>query len=132
MKKTILISLIAILTGNINVCAQKSGATEDSIYQAVEVMPEYPGGLAACMRWFAEQLPETKSKGDTVPVVVTRFVVETDGSISRPEIVQGFSRNFDRKVLRLVRKMPHWEPGKHHGKAVRTRYTVTLRFFRDE
>ena len=132
MKKILFTCLFALLA--IGVQAQKGKDThlQDSIYQVAEVMPEHPGGLVACMKWFAEQLPSPPMQSVEEPVVVAQFIVEKDGSITSPEITRGISRSFDRKVLRLVKKMPPWKPALREGNPVRFRYTLYLRFHRNE
>jgi len=60
--------------------------------------------------------------------VIVDFIVERDGSISEEEIRQSLSPECDAEVLRIVRCMPKWEPGKQRGEPVRVRYTLPVTF----
>ena len=54
------------------------------------------------------------------------FVVEVDGSISHAKIARGISAELNKEALRVVSAMPKWEPGRHKGKVVRTRYVLPV------
>ena len=59
-----------------------------------------------------------------------RFVVEKDGSLTRPEILQSVdgSQNFDSEVLRIIKAMPTWNPGENNGKKVPVYMTLPFQF----
>ena len=65
-------------------------------------------------------------------MVVIKFVVEKDGSISSPKIVKDVDGGCGNEVLRVVNEMNRggikWIPGKKDGKVVRSRFTLPIRF----
>lgn len=108
------------------VVAQKS----QKVYEVVEQMPEFPGGMEGMMNYFATniQYPEdAKNKGLGGRVLV-RFIVETDGSLSEIEIVQKAYPSLDAEAVRAVKAMPRWTPGKEKGKPVRVKFTLPVAF----
>ena len=60
--------------------------------------------------------------------VVVRFVIERDSTISNIEILQKLGFGCDEEVIRLVKTMPNWIPGKSNGKPVRVYYTLPIVF----
>jgi len=47
------------------------------------------------------------------------FVVEKDGTLTDIRILKGVEASCDREVIRVVKNMPRWNPGKIKGKPVR-------------
>ena len=93
------------------------------------VMPQFPGGEAALQKWLSRQLKpqEEQEPGQRIKVVV-RFVVGSSGEIDRIELVQSGGAAFDNEVLRVIHKMPRWEPGQHYGRTVAVWFTIPIIF----
>jgi protein TonB len=60
-------------------------APEPSIYEKVELMPEFPGGLYALSRFLSKHLrvPEEIDEPGTRVKILVHFVVDRDGSLTR-------------------------------------------------
>lgn len=103
---------------------------EEEIFVAVEQQAEFPGGQAALMKWLSNNIryPESAQQNDIQGRVVVKFVVEKDGSIGQASIVRGVDRDLDREALRVVKKMPKWQPGKNNGVAVRSYFNLPVTF----
>ena len=103
---------------------------EEEIFVAVEQQAEFPGGQAALMKWLSQNIryPEAAQQNDIQGRVVVKFVVEKDGSIGHAEIVRGVDKDLDREALRVVQKMPKWQPGKNNGVAVRSYFNLPVTF----
>ena len=56
------------------------------------------------------------------------FVVDTDGRIRSPHMIEGLSEAYDRAVLELLLNSPVWEPALKNGKAVPVAIVCTLCF----
>ena len=129
--KTALERLGATTTTSENEGENNNKKYDGEIYSAVEQMPQFPGGMAAMMRWIKENVKypaESREKGSQGRAYVS-FVVETDGSISNVEIIRGTGdKLLDNEAIRLVKSMPKWAPGKQVGKNVRVKYTVPIMF----
>ena len=98
--------------------------------QVVEQQAEFPGGQGALMKWLSQNVryPETAQQNDVQGRVIVKFVVEKDGSIGTATILKGVDKDLDREALRVVKKMPKWQPGKNNGVAVRSYFNLPVVF----
>ena len=103
---------------------------ENQLFQIVEEMPEFPGGMGACLKFLMAntEYPEKAKAQKVEGKVSVKFVVEKDGSISNPQIIKGGNPLLNDEALRVVNSMPKWKPGKQRGKVVRVGYTVPIIF----
>ena len=103
---------------------------ENGVYQVCEEMPEFPGGMAECMKWLGKNInyPEDCKKEGVQGRVIVQFVVDKDGSIKDPTIARGVHPSLDKEALRVLSSMPNWKPGKQKGEAVKVRYTIPVMF----
>ena len=110
-----------------------SRAAETPIFQIVEEMPEFTGGMVACMKYLSANInyPEEAIKNGIQGRVIVQFVVEKDGSITDPKVAKGVDPLLDKEALRVVSTMPNWKPGKQRGEAVRVKYTLPVSFKMD-
>ena len=103
---------------------------EDVIVDVAEIMPEFPGGTAALMKYLGTNIkyPTIAQENGTQGRVIIQFVVERDGTISDVHIARGVDPYLDKEAVRVVQSMPKWIPGKQNGKAVRVKFTVPVMF----
>ena len=103
---------------------------EQQIFQVVEEMPEFPGGMGECMKFLSNNIkyPQISQENGVQGRVIVQFVVNRDGSIVDPVVVRGVDPYLDKEALRVISTMPKWKPGKQRGKAVRVKYTVPVMF----
>ena len=103
---------------------------EQQIFQVVEEMPEFPGGMAECMKFLAKKIkyPTIAQENGVQGRVIVQFVVNKDGTIVDPVVVRSVDPYLDKEALRVIKAMPKWKPGKQRGKAVRVKYTVPVTF----
>jgi periplasmic protein TonB len=94
-----------------------------------DVMPAYPGGMEALRKYLEKNLvnPEEKEEGETITVKV-KFVVGYDGVLKNLEIVEDGGASYNNEVLRVVKKMKPWIPGKTKGENVSVYYTIPIKF----
>ncbi|MDE6329664.1 MAG: TonB family protein [Muribaculaceae bacterium] len=102
----------------------------EKIFVAVEQPAEFPGGPAAMMKWLSNNIryPESAQQNGISGRVVVKFVVEKDGSIGSPTIVKGVDKDLDQEALRVVKRMPKWQPGKNNGQPVRSYFNLPVTF----
>jgi periplasmic protein TonB len=95
----------------------------------VEVMPSYPGGMDALRKFLERNLenPRDMEEGEAVSVKV-KFVVGYDGKLQSFVTVQDGGDEFNREVMRVLKKMPNWIPGKAKGQNVSVFYTIPIKF----
>lgn len=131
MKRLILMSMMAVFCLT-TACAQKTVVSQKSqkVYEVVEVMPEFPGGMPALIEFLSTNVkyPEDAAKQKVEGRVMVSFVVETDGSISDVKIMRRVFPSLDDEALRVVKMMPKWLPGKMNGEVVRVHYTLPISY----
>ena len=103
---------------------------EQLIFQVVEEMPSFPGGMNECMMFLAKNMryPVAAQKAKIEGRVIVQFVVDRDGSIKDTQVVHSVSPELDAEAVRVVSSMPKWNPGKQRGKAVAVKYTMPVMF----
>lgn len=94
-----------------------------------EVMPSFPGGMEGLRKFLQKHLtnPEQMEAGELVSVKI-KFVVGYDGTLKSFETVQDGGKLFNDEVLRVLKKMPTWIPGKSRGENVSVYYTIPVKF----
>lgn len=94
-----------------------------------EIMPQFPGGLAALRKFLERHLinPRELAEGELISVKV-RFVVGFDGKLQRFELVEDGGTEFNNEVMRVLKKMPAWTPGKSKGQNVSVYYVIPVKF----
>lgn len=115
-------------TGNAPAAAQ----TDNTIYDVVPTMPEFPGGAQAMSDYIAKNLKypaDAKQQGKDGFVMI-QFVVEKDGSRSDVKVMRnGKLPSMDKEALRVVNSMPKFSPGRNEkNQPVRVKFTVPVRF----
>ena len=107
---------------------QKDTTTDDKVYDVCEQMPTYEGGDAALLKYLRENLKypdNTKDRGVQGRLVIG-FIVEKDGSLTDVKVLRPVDIDLDAEVLRLVKGMPKWIPGRHNGQRVRVRHLLPI------
>ncbi|CAN5560462.1 energy transducer TonB [soil metagenome] len=94
-----------------------------------EVQPSYPGGIDALRKFLERNLvnPKEMEEGEMVSVHVS-FVVGFDGKLQRFAVVKDGGDIFNREVIRVLKKMPDWVPGKSRGENVAVNFTIPIKF----
>jgi protein TonB len=103
---------------------------EESPFIIVEKMPAFPGGEKAMLRYIQSNVnhPEEAKKKGIEGTVVARFVVSKDGRIRDIEILKNPGGGCGEEVVRLLKNMPRWEPGKQRGRKVTVYYKLPVKF----
>ena len=112
--------------------AQKTvvSQSKQNVYDMVEQMPEFPGGMPAMIDFLQANLkyPEDAIKQNVGGRVLVMFVVEPDGSLSNVGVARKVFPSLDAEAIRVVKTMPKWKPGKEKGKPVRVNFTLPIVF----
>lgn len=128
MKKLFIILSLAIFAANVSYA--QTPTTEETVYEQVDVLPEFSGGLKEMYMYIGKNLkyPEPAVKANVTGKVFIKMVIEKDGSIKTTSIVKGIGFGCDEEVTRIVKAMPKWTAGMKDGKAVRTAYVLPVMF----
>lgn len=110
--------------------AERVNEEDDTVYDVVEQMPSYPGGIGALMQYLSSniQYPVSAAENGKQGRVVCSFIVEKDGSIGNINVIRSVDSSLDNEAIRVVRSMPRWIPGKKNGSKVRVKYTLPITF----
>ena len=102
----------------------------DSVFQVVDEMPEFPGGVEAMMEYVSRNVkyPESAKENNLQGRVIVKFVIEKDGTVSNVEVGRGWGNELDDEAVRVVKAMPKWKPGKQDGKPVRVSFLLPINF----
>lgn len=113
------------------VAVEEEEPEEQTIFEVVEQMPEFPdGGMAGLMQFLSKNIkyPTIAQENGTQGRVTVQFVVNKDGSIVDAKVLRGVDPYLDKEALRVIGSMPKWKPGMQRGKPVRVKYTVPVMF----
>lgn len=104
-------------------------AEDNTVYEKVDVMASYPGGLNALSTALSSRLiypEEALLKGDAGTVIV-EFVVEKDGTLTNFNILRHASASLDSEALRVVQTLK-FMPAIKGEKVVRSKYRLPVSF----
>ena len=110
--------------------AKPSDNVTGDVYEVVEQMPEFPGGMAGLMQYITKNLrypEEAKAKGIQGRVTV-RVVVNTEGKVTNAEVLRSVDPALDAEALRVASSLPDWKPGMKDGKPVNVRFIFPVNF----
>ena len=100
------------------------------VYNSVEQMPEFPGGVAGLMRYLSENIkyPPEAAKNDIEGRVIVQFIIDETGQVGEVKVVRSVSDELDAEAVRVVKTLPKFEPGRQDGEAVSVWYTLPIVF----
>lgn len=109
--------------------AQESASPDSVVYLSCDVMPEFPGGIAAMMRHIGENLqyPEVALDNCTQGKCVLQFVVTETGDVGEVKVLRSVSPECDAEATRVVRTLK-FTPGTMDGAPVNVWYTLPVTF----
>ena len=99
-------------------------------FMVVEIMPEFPGGIAALHAYLYENIeyPRMAREAGISGIVYLSFVVGTDGKLSDISVLRGVGGGCTEEAIRVVKAMPAWKPGIQRSKAVKVKMTLPISF----
>lgn len=122
MKKALFTSLLFLVS--------LLAAAQDKVYDAPEVVAEFPGGTSALWKFIVNNVkyPEDCRKENKGGRVVVMFVVDDEGNVSLPEIIKSPDSRLSKEVMRVILMMPRWKPAQDKGTNVSMRFTIPVTF----
>lgn len=99
-------------------------------FMVVEIMPEFPGGIAALHAYLSKNIeyPRMAREAGITGIVYLSFVVGTDGKLSDISVLRGVGGGCTEEAIRVVKAMPAWKPGIQRSKAVKVKMTLPISF----
>ena len=113
-----------------SVVANESPAQDNEVYETVDQLPEFPGGMEAMIDFLSKNVnyPEEAFKNNVQGRVLVRFVVDKTGQVSDIQVVRSVSEELDAEALRVCEMLPNFIPGMKDGKPVSVYYTLPIMF----
>lgn len=121
---------VIALVDTVKKASVEAGETVGTVYDVVEQMPKFPGGMAKMMQYIAEntKYPEAAKANGVEGRVIVNFIVDTEGNIRSPKIYRSIDPELDAEALRVVSSIPTMTPGMQNGKKVNVRFTIPVSF----
>ena len=107
---------------------EKKEEEEIVIFEVVEQMPEYPGGMDALSKYLESKVADFPMKGKAGGLVTIGFTVTGSGKVTNVQVLESDQPSLNKEAERIVSEMPDWIPGKQRGKPVPVKYSVPVRF----
>lgn len=117
-------------TGKVSKTAAKKQTAAQTPTDHPEVLPKFPGGEVAMMRYLMENVkyPEAAINDSIQGRVVLRMTIGTDGSVGDIEVLRPVDPRLDAEAIRVVKSMPRFTPGESHGEKVACNYVLPIYF----
>lgn len=102
----------------------------DKVVDAPDVMAVFPGGNQALFQYMMQNLryPEACKKKKIEGRALVRFVIDRDGQVTNPELVNSLDSRLGEEAIRVVKAMPRWTPARKDGMAVAQQMTLPVNF----
>lgn len=99
---------------------------EQTVYQVVEEMPEFPGGMPALVEFIRKNLRHDKA--EKKERVIIQIVVDKEGNATNPMVLRSVAPMLDEEALRIVSLMPKWKLGRQAGKNKNVKFVFPVVF----
>lgn len=114
----------------------------DEVFQVVESMPRFSGcehitelndrkqcAQSNLMKYIGDnfQYPEAAKASNIEGTVVVRIIVNHQGCPIDTRIVRSLSDEVDQEVIRIMKQMPRWIPGKQRDKTVDVYFNIPVK-----
>ena len=96
--------------------------------------PTFPGGTAALYKWMSDSLSYPENVSEWYGQIVVEFDISDEGEVDNPRIIKGGEPAFEDAIIKVINKMPNWQPAFHlsDGKPYRSTYVLPITFERLE
>jgi len=97
---------------------------------SIESQPYFVGGNEEYIKYIEQNLQYptlARDKGIQGHVLVN-FIIETDGSVSNVNVLEGIGGGCDKEAVRVVSNMPNWKPGIQNGENISVSHSLSINF----
>ena len=103
---------------------------EDPVFEVVENMPEFPGGMGGLMQYLSKNIkyPVEAQKAGIQGRVTMQVIIDKNGNVTNPKVTQPVAPLLDTEAIRVTASMPKWKPGTQRGMPVNVKYTFPIVF----
>ena len=109
--------------------APKDNTDYDQTFVSVQIESEYPGGIAAWMRYLTKSLhyPDAAQSAEVQGDVLVQFIVDKEGNVSYVQAVSG-PDELREEAVRVIRKSGRWTPAIQNGRTVKSYKKQPVKF----
>ena len=85
---------------------------------------------AALLKYISSQIkyPAMARENNLQGQVIVRFVIDKNGKVTTPEIMRDPGMGMGDEVLRILKNMPDWTPGRQNGRPVAVYFNLPVKF----
>ena len=110
--------------------SKQAPAEEDPVFEVVENMPEFAGGMGGLMQYLSKNIkyPVEAQKAGIQGRVIMQVIIDKNGNVTNPKGTQPVDPLLDTEAIRVTASMPKWKPGTQRGMPVNVKYTFPIVF----
>ena len=110
--------------------SKQAPAEEDPVFEVVENMPEFAGGMGGLMQYLSKNIkyPVETQKAGIQGRVIMQVIIDKNGNVTNPKVTQPVDPLLDTEAIRVTASMPKWKPGTQRGMPVNVKYTFPIVF----
>ena len=110
--------------------SKQAPAEEDPVFEVVENMPEFAGGMGGLMQYLSKNIkyPVEAQKAGIQGRVIMQVIIDKNGNVTNPKVTQPVDPLLDTEAIRVTASMPKWKPGTQRGIPVNVKYTFPIVF----
>ena len=110
--------------------SKQAPAEEDPVFEVVENMPEFAGGMGGLMQYLSKNIkyPVEAQKAGIQGRVIMQVIIDKNGNVTNPKVTQPVDPLLDTEAIRVTASMPKWKPGTQGGMPVNVKYTFPIVF----
>lgn len=97
-------------------------------YTSLEIRPEPKKGMKDFYEFIGKKFNYTKEakKMNIKGRILLSFIVDKDGKIVEPKIINGLGYGLDEEAIRVITSYENWKPALQKGRRVRCSYQIPL------
>lgn len=106
---------------------EPTGTDEPINYAALQVKPEFPGGIKKFYEYVNKNFRTPDLDRDTDLKITVSFIVEKDGSLTGIQVLKDPGYGAGKEAERVLKSLKtKWSPGQQNGKPVRANYILPI------
>jgi protein TonB len=106
----------------------KEVESDVTIIDPIVSQPRFPGDIEGLKQYLKKNYNWIQGQQTVEGTVYVGFLVTEDGSVCEPNIVRGLCETCDLEAIRLIKRMPKWEPAIVDGKPKTERVVLPIQF----
>ncbi len=103
---------------------------KDKIYTEVDELPKFPSKFGDLKTYIENRLifPAIYAESSISGTVIVKTIITASGKIKIFQLLKGVDPPLDNEALKIISRLPEFEPGKLNGKKVNTYLIIPVEF----